>query len=425
MAELERETIERAVRWCAEAGRPTTPAEVRAALAPLGWDQLLRLRALLADPPPARPLGPRALADLARGLPAGEAAERELREPRSPPSVMPPAPPPAPRARPSGRSRRAQVVVRKPVAAQVAPGVPPSRPPLVEELLLPAGRGELERLIRRHGGRRPLLVAAIAASHRRADGAPPGDADLDAALEHHGLERGYGRRERDELLHAVRAAGAILAQAATALGHTPGTMAAAVTRLGLDAQVGQLREVRRRDLRTRATLSDRALLLIGSDDKLADLGLLAEFEADLRRRLPEHLRALSAGPEPLEAGLARTLALPVPAVRALLARLGVELRATAAPPKEPRAAPRARANRPPAGAGRPPPRGARPPPGATRPPERGTRPARGGARPPTRGARTPAGRTSASRPSQRPPPAGRPVGPKPTGARAARRRPTR
>src|SRR5512133_2547533 len=77
MAELDPELIERAIRWCADAGRQTTPALTQAALSSLSWDELLAVRALLADPPPARPLGPFALADLARGAPADVAAERE------------------------------------------------------------------------------------------------------------------------------------------------------------------------------------------------------------------------------------------------------------------------------------------------------------------------------------------------------------
>src|SRR5512136_1681503 len=77
MTDLDPELLGRAVRWCAEAGRTATPAALRRALAPLGWDELLVVRALLADPPPARPLGPFALADLARGAPADVAAERE------------------------------------------------------------------------------------------------------------------------------------------------------------------------------------------------------------------------------------------------------------------------------------------------------------------------------------------------------------
>jgi hypothetical protein len=452
MAELELETIERAVRWCAEAGRQTTPGEVRMALQSLGWDQLLAVRALLADPPPARPLGPQALADLARGVPADVAAERE-REQRYPRPAAEPIPPPTatptpaaargatPRASASRRSRRGQLVVRKARTATPVPAPEPPRRPLFEELLLPAGRGVLERLFRTHGGRRPRLVAAIAATFRRADGEPLGDADLDAALEHHGLARAFARRERDELLHAVRAGGAVLAQAATALGHEPASLAASISRLGLDAEVRRLREARRRDLRSRATLSERALMLVGSADKLADLDLLGEFERDLAQRLPEHLRALSTTGEPLEQGLARTLSLPGASVRQLLARLGVELRAP--PPSErppssapSRGSPRAPPRVPGRGAGpgssgrrtsssRPPgarpaparPSGMRPP--AGRPP--GARPSTG--RPP--GARAPAGRSPGGRPSApRPSTTGRPVTRRPSGPRPPASRPS-
>ncbi len=422
MAELDLETIERAVRWCAEAGRQTTPGELRLALGTLGWDQLLSVRALLADPPPARPLGPHALADLARGVPADVAADRERAEryprPGAAPSgaLQPPAPagPPTPMAAvKKGRkgSRRAQVVVRKASAAPPVSESHPPRLPLFEELLLPAGRGALERLLRRHGGRRPMLVAAIAATHRRADGGPVGDADLDAALEHHGLDRAFLRRERDELSHAVRAAGAVLSQAAAALGHDLASLGAAITRLGLEADVRRLREARRRDLRARATLAERALLLVGSADKLADLELVAEFEQDLKERLPEHLRALSTTGEPLELGLARTLALPVATVRPLLVQLGVELKV---PEARPRAAP---------------PRGTAAPRVPASPPRAAPRPATSGASPrsstprPT-GGRPTGGRPAGGRPAGGRPAGGRPAGGRPTGGRPAGGRPT-
>ncbi|MFL5274199.1 MAG: Fis family transcriptional regulator, partial [Anaeromyxobacteraceae bacterium] len=106
MPEIDDELIARALRWCADAGRHATAAAVREALTPLSWDELLAARALLADPPPARPLGPLALADLARGALPDVAAERE-REGRyglegdalpPPPAAAAPAPP-APRAR--------------------------------------------------------------------------------------------------------------------------------------------------------------------------------------------------------------------------------------------------------------------------------------------------------------------------------------
>ncbi len=423
MAGLELETIERAVRWCAEAGRQTTPVEVRAALAPLGWDQLLAVRALLANPPPGRPLGPHALANLGRGVPADVAAEREREQrypragavPSGPPAgSTPSAPGPTARARASRRSRRAQVVVRKAVAAAPAPPLPATRLPLLEELLLPAGRGELERLLRKHGGRRPHLVAALGATHRRAGGAAIGDADLDAALEHHGLDRAFARRERDELRHAVRAAGAVLSRAASALGHDLAGLGAAIARLGLDTEVMRLREARRRDLRARATLAERALLLVGSTDLLADLELLAEFELDLRKRLPGHLRALSSTAEPLELGLARTLAIPGEAVRTLLERLGVDLHASAPAPRTP-AGPAAGAFGRPArvreAASGPGPTSRRPPAG---------RPGRDRPLDPL----PPVGHTSGSRPSGSRPSGSRPSGPRPSGSRPSGSRPS-
>jgi hypothetical protein len=419
MAELELETIDRAVRWCAEAGRQATASEVRLALAPLGWDQLLSVRALLADPPPARPLGPWALADLARGVPADVAAERE-RDARYPrpdttasqvPAAPAVAPAPAEPRKKAGKSARRQVVVRKakPASAEQAPDAP--RLPLIEELLLPAGRGELARLVRRHGGRRPVLAAALAATYRRADGAPVGSADLDAALEHHGLERAFLRRERDELFHAVRAAKGVLAKAATDLGHDLASLGLAIGRLGLDADVKRLREARRRDLRSKATLSELAQLWVGSGDALADLELLDEVEKDLKKRLPEHLRALATTREPLEQGLVRTLALPATTVRDLLTRLGIDLSAPVSP-----AAPVAR-----------PPRPARPATPDTRRTPPAAPPSRAGERPPLRrpaGARPSGARPTGARPSGARPPGARPPGARPSGARPYDARPT-
>ncbi len=77
MADLDLETVEQVARWCAEAVRQAGTAEIRAALGGLSWDEVLALRALLADPPPARPLGPYALADLARGAPLDAVQEKE------------------------------------------------------------------------------------------------------------------------------------------------------------------------------------------------------------------------------------------------------------------------------------------------------------------------------------------------------------
>ncbi len=70
------------------------------------------MRALLADPPPARPLGPAALADLARGAPPDVAAEREREgRYRAELEAAPGEPRNSAAPRPAGRSRR----TRRPV----------------------------------------------------------------------------------------------------------------------------------------------------------------------------------------------------------------------------------------------------------------------------------------------------------------------
>jgi hypothetical protein len=383
MADLDLETVEKVVRWCAEAGRQTTPAEVRAALGGMNWDELLAARALLAEPPPLRQLGPYGLADMARGAPADVAAERERegRYPRSPPpGVAPPVSKPesarGSAAAPAGRRRgkaRGSVIVRKKGPALPHPAPLPL--PLLDELLLPPGRAALGQLVRAHGGRRPALLTALAGSHRRPDGRALADADLERLLEHHGLTRSFARRERDEVLHAFRAAGGVLSRAAAALGYDEAGLSAAVVRLGCVGEVEALRAGKRRDLAGRATLSDRARLLVADPEKLRDLGLLEPFESELRARLPELLQVLGRSGEPLAMALARSVALPVKGVRELATRLGFELgpigreergagdrpvpRFRADAPPRPARSPRS----PPAGerSGRPPSTGAQPP----------------------------------------------------------------
>lgn len=446
MADLDLETVEQVVRWCAEAGRQTTPAEVRAALGQLGWDELLAARALLADPPPTRQLGPHALADMARGAPTDVAAERERegRYPRAPSAVTGPpgassAAPPAvaaPTRRKRGRARLAVIVRKRAPAPDPAPPPPPR--PVLDELLLPAGRGALERLLREQGGRRPALLASLTGSHRRPDGLPLGDADLDRLLEHHGLARSFARRERDELLHAVRAAAGVMARAARALGFDESGLAAAVDRLGCRDEVDSFRAGKRRDLAGRATLSDRARLVIADPEKLRELGLLEPFEAELRARLPELLTALARSGEPLAMALARSIGLPVRGVRELAVRLGLDLgpvtfAETAAgdrplprfradrpvmPPRPPRAGPSragpARERPPRAGPGRAGPPRAGPSASSPPPVKRASGfGARSGA-PRTGGAR-PGGRPSSSAPSSSAPGFRRPIGPEATG----------
>jgi hypothetical protein len=411
MADLDDETVERVRQWCAEAGRQAGAAEIRAALAPLAWDELLNVRAFLADPPPARPLGPAALADLARGAPPDVAAEREREGRYRAEREVDPGEPTNPSApRPAARSRRARrpvppIVHRKRDAAVSAPPPPPAAPAL-DELRRPAGRAVLEQLLRREGARRPRLIAALA-GWRRADGGAPDDADLSSLLDHHGLARAFTHREREELLHALRAARGELAAAAGAAGLAPEDYRAALDRLGAWGDAERIREERRAELRGRATLAERARLLSQEAERLADLGLLAEMEADLAARLPEHLRALRAGARgPLAAAFALSLSLPEADAREVAKRTGLDL----GPPPERRApgtgtagsrraagGPRRSSGGPRRAAG-----GARPAAGGPRPAPGGPRRAAGGARPVPGGPRRAGGGPGRRQPGTRP-----------------------
>jgi len=322
------------VRWCAEAGRQVSEAEVRAALAPLSWDALLAARALLADPPPARPLGPRALADMARGASAQEAAERErggryLPEGAWAGAVHPPAVPE--RSPPRTPGRRTGPAPSGPRVRRVRDRQPPPAEtarlaPLLDELFRADGRSVLERLLRRRGAARPALLSALAQGWRRADGLPPDEADLAALLEAHGMARAFERRERAGLIHALRAAGGVRSRAAATLGMAADAFAAALLRLGAQGEAEIVREERRTALRRRATLSERARLLLADEERLGDLGILDEFLADLWARLPEHVRALQAPPAGARStALAQSLALSRPAVEALARRLELRL----------------------------------------------------------------------------------------------------
>jgi hypothetical protein len=332
MADVDAELAERVARWCAEAGRQAGLALIRRALAPLGWEDLLAVRALLADPPPARPLGPFALADIARGAPPDIAAERE-RSGRYPGGEEPAPDEPAPGAReaappsrpPRRRRRGSDVVIRR--ARDRVPAAPASalELPRVADLGRPEGRGVLERLIRSHGARRAALARALAAGWRRDDGAAPGEDDLSALLEHHGLARSFARRERDEMLHALRAAGGFRPAAAERLALDVKGLDAALAAAGAAADAERIREGRRAELRSRATLAERVLLLLAEEERLRDLGLLDEFEADLRARLPEHLRALRLGSSPLAEAFARSLSVERAAAGRLAVRFGLEL----------------------------------------------------------------------------------------------------
>jgi hypothetical protein len=234
----------------------------------------------------------------------------------------------------------------------VEPFVPsPASPPSIDVLYQESGRAVLDRLIRQRGGNRPAILAALAEGWSSGGGAPT-SADLDRLLAHHGLARGFAERERALLLHAFRKHGGVYLRVARELGSAPPELRAAVGRLELAGPVEAVREARRRVLDRKGTLADRARLVDEEEETLIDLGLLPRFEEDLRKRLPEQLRALSVGGRrPSAADLGRSLSLSRGAVDRLATRFALPLRA--APPerserREGRGAPRRPAARRPA-----------------------------------------------------------------------------
>ena len=84
------------MRWCAESGRPVHEDVVRHALGPLGWDALLAVKAILADPPPGRDLSPSDLLALSRGAPPPSAGAPRAPEAPKAWSARDPAPSPGP-----------------------------------------------------------------------------------------------------------------------------------------------------------------------------------------------------------------------------------------------------------------------------------------------------------------------------------------
>jgi hypothetical protein len=352
MPQIEREIVDRALRWCAESGRPVREEIVRQVLEPLGWDELLAVKAVLADPPPARDLSPADLVLLSRGGPPRAAAPEAPASPpagtRKPRGAKAARPPPGPRI------RRARDRVE-------APSPAPAALPRLDELFRESGRAVLERMVRRRGASRAALVADLSAGWSAGSGTP-GSGDLDRLLAHHRMARGFQERERALLVHALRKHGGVLVRVARDLGATPEEVREAVGRLGIAAQMETIREARRRALERKVTLSERARLVDEEEEALSDLGLLPRLEADLRRRLPEQLRALSGGGRPPTAiDLGRSLSLSRGAVDRLAARFSLPLRAAPAErpdrpggrrdrPFSPRgAAPRAPSSRPPGG----------------------------------------------------------------------------
>ena len=148
--------------------------------------------------------------------------------------------PPARVRRVKGRAATSPTVHRARDCIAAADPLPAALP-LIDVLHVSEGRTTLERLIRERGARRAALVEALAGGWRRSDGTAPGEVELEALLEAHGLARGFARRERDEILHTLRAAGGLKRRAAAVLGLEAPALDAALERLGATASAEAIR----------------------------------------------------------------------------------------------------------------------------------------------------------------------------------------
>ena len=256
---------------------------MRQVLGPLGWDELLAVKAVLADPPPGRDLSPADLVALSRGAP--------------------PAPPPlpAPKAKASRKAERAhRGRPRAPHPARPRPGRAlrplPRRPAPARRASTASRDGPSSSgLVRRHGRqsprhpRRPGEGAGpwTARRPRAADlRPPPRPPPARPRLRRAGTRalppRGPQARRRDVRM-------------ARELGATPDEVRGAIDRLGIRPAIEVIREPAGARSTARRPSPSAPACIDEEADALADLGLLARFEEDLRRRMPQHLRALSVG----------------------------------------------------------------------------------------------------------------------------------
>lgn len=359
--------------FCRRAGAPASPHAVRQALSVVAEPDDFRVRAVTDGEPPARPLGPFAVVDVARGTPVETASLRErsgyyalveemLRlqdaQPRAdtearaapPRAVAAPAEPPAQRveeAPPASRAREPGHDATRPasVAERIAPRRRSAQPPApprgrftqvetqrapLDSLEGPEGRTILEALLGQHD-HRPALLRALAQGYAGHRGAEPTAPELDALLEGHGLLGAAETRERELILAALSEHRGALGRVAWVLGLRGAELGTLVTRLGLGAEVDRIRERFRRE--TLAPTSWTARLdLLGRRKYLEDLGVAREFEERLRADLVRELQGPAPdggeGPE----ALARRLSVSPTLVHRALERLGLLSEANASTP---------------------------------------------------------------------------------------------
>jgi hypothetical protein len=360
--------------FCRRAGAPASPQAVRSALSALSEADDFRVWAITDSEPAARPLGPYAVVDLARGtvldtaalrersgyyalveemlglagrsqcsargatgaeasadaepFPLGNVAAATAQELRPVEGSAP-----EPSSRPSTVPERI-APRRRQSAAGEGPAQPrgrftqlDSQPAPFDELYRPEQRESLGRLLQQHGHRLALL-RALAQGYAGPRGAEPTLSQLDAVLAHHGLLAQAEARERALVLAEVRQSRGALGRVAWALGLRPPELRPLIERLGLDVEVEELRERFRREALAPAHWTAR-LDLLGRRKYLQDLGLEPGFTEALRRDLQAHLAGTAAGPQERLPTLARHLGVPPELLLRTLQRLGLSPEANA------------------------------------------------------------------------------------------------
>jgi len=323
--------------FCRRARAPAPAAEVRDALSLLGEDEDFRVPDLTGAEPAAQPLGPYAVVDVLRGTAPALAAERQkvgyydlvraLADAREQPAPAPTeAPPPAPPP-PGGAGRRAEPEPERrkgskamTVAERIAPRrrerrplpeprgrfaqLPPQARP-VEELFDPATAPELEALAVQHRHRVALHKALSQRFQSR--GKPPSEAEVQEALQRHGLLQDLEARERELLLGSYAEQRGAAGRVAWALGVSPAELARLTQTLDLKDTVEELKERYRREALAPRPLAAR-LDLLGRERYLADLGIKRRYlelaAAELRQALRQE-RPSSSLEERLEAAARR------------------------------------------------------------------------------------------------------------------------
>jgi hypothetical protein len=366
--------------FCRRAGAPASPQAVRSALSALSEAEDFRVRLVTDAEPAARPLGPYAVVDLARGTPLDTAALRQRSgyyalveellgltgsrqavpsgatgaegsaetdplargdEARPLPAAAghEPGPVDETAGAPEPSSRLSTVPERiaprrRQSAAAEGPTQPrgrftqlDSQPAPFDELYRPEQRESLEGLLRQHGHRLALL-RALAHGYAGPRGAEPTLSQLDAVLAHHGLLAQTEARERALVLAEVRQARGALGRVAWGLGLRPLELRALMDRLGLEVEVEELRERFRREALAPAHWTAR-LDLLGRRKYLQDLGLEPGFTEALRRDLQTHLAGTASAPKERLPTLARHLGVPPELLLRTLQRLGLSPEADA------------------------------------------------------------------------------------------------